>query len=146
MRRNMKKILAILLGTVMTAGLLAGCGSKGGDQTGEAAASVESSVSDEGSEPASGAEESAQGTVESAEGGPDISEHVDITMYLVGDTPETYDDILAKVNEITEREINASLNVKWLSWSEHDTKYSLLFSGKEEMFVRFLPAERAEWE
>ena len=137
MRRNMKKILAILLGTVMTAGLLAGCGSKGGNQSGEAAASVESSVSDTGSESASDAEESAQGTAEAAEGGPDISEHVDITMYLVGDTPETYDDILAKVNEITEREINASLNVKWLSWSEHDTKYSLLFSGKEDFDLIF---------
>lgn len=58
-------------------------------------------------------------------------------MYLVGDTPETYSDILAKVNEITEREINASLNVKWLSWSEHDAKYSLLFSGKEDFDLIF---------
>ena len=102
MKKNAKKFLALLLGTVMATGLLAGCGSKGDSP-------------ETGIETTESGKANTQDSAEAGGSGPDISEHVDITMYLVGDTPETYDDILAKVNEITEREINASLNVKWLS-------------------------------
>lgn len=126
MKKNTRKFLSLVLGMAMTTQIFAGCGSEKAKEPEESSTNtnVES-------------EEIKDETTESASetGTPDISEHVDLTMYLVGDTPETYDDIIAKVNEITEREINASLEVKWLSWSEYDSKYSLLFSGKEDFDV-----------
>lgn len=130
MKRNGKKVLALLLGVIMVTGLLAGCGAKGGN--GSSSAENESNAVSDASGSSGNVQESNTG-----DNALDTSEHVDIVMYLVGDTPETYDDILAKVNEITEREINASLTVEWLSWSEHDTKYSLLFSGNEDFDLIF---------
>lgn len=116
MKKIMSKVCALLLGTAMTAGLLTGCGSGSG-----------SSVSDE----ADTAAEQVETTV-SAETEIDLSEHVDLTMWLVGDKPDGYDDMLAALNEILEEKLNCSLSVDWLSWSEYETKYSLLFQGGED--------------
>ncbi|MCR5623389.1 MAG: ABC transporter substrate-binding protein [Treponema sp.] len=58
-------------------------------------------------------------------------------MYLVGDKPAEFDDVYAKINEILEQKLNCSLKVDWLSWGEHSTKYSLLFSSGEPFDLIF---------
>ena len=128
MRKKLKKVLAVLLGTVMTASLLAGCGSSGSGST-----SAETSAASE----ASSASADASGSSDTASSDIDISEHVDLKMYLVGDKPDGFDDVYAKINEILEEKLNCSLTVDWLSWAEHGTKYSLLFSSGEDFDLIF---------
>lgn len=112
---GMKKVLALLMSIIMVMSLLAGCGSSAPEDKAEAPA-------DNGVEaPAAPAEDAL-----------DTSEFVELKMYLVGDKPEGYDDIVAAANEILKEKVNATISVDWLSWAEHGTKYSLLFSGGEE--------------
>ncbi|MDO4331586.1 MAG: hypothetical protein Q4C58_02745 [Eubacteriales bacterium] len=122
-RRAMKKVMALLLGTVMTAGLLTGCGNSG--STGTASAdTAESSAADEAAAEADTAGEATETAI-------DTSEHVDLKLYLVGDKNEDFDEVWAKINETLEEKLNATLNVEYLGWGEQDTKYSLLFSSGE---------------
>lgn len=123
MRKGMKKVLAILLGTVMTASILAGCGSSGTASTTEGTAESTTTTTKEAAE----GEDNTQAASDI-----DISEHVALKMYLVGDKPDGFDDVYAKINEILEAKLNCSIAVDWLSWSEHETKYSLLFSAGED--------------
>lgn len=120
MKKRGKKLLSLLLGTAMAVSVLAGCGSSKADTTvKEDTATAESSAS---SDSASTEEVAAA----------DTSEHVDLTMYLLGDRTPDFDEVYGKINEILEEKLNCSLNVEFLSWGEHDTKYSLLFSAQED--------------
>ena len=108
MKKSTKKLVSVLLASAMAAGMLAGCGSGNGNgSTGDSKSS--SAVSG-----TSGDNLNA-----------DTSEHVDLTMYLIGDRTPDFDEVYAKINEILEEKLNCSLNVEFLSWGEHDTKYSL---------------------
>ena len=125
MKKRGKQVLALLLGTAMAVSLLAGCGSKSSSESTQAvssAAETSTEVKESGSEAASAV---------------DTSEHVDLKMYLVGDKPEGFDDVYAKVNEVLEEKLNCSIAVDWLSWAEHDKKYSLLFSSGEDFDMIF---------
>lgn len=65
--------------------------------------------------------------------GTDVSkeEFVQLTMYLIGDKPDDYDEVLAKVNEMLKEDINASLEVRWMAWGEWSQKYPMLLSSGE---------------
>ncbi|MCD7957276.1 MAG: ABC transporter substrate-binding protein [Lachnospiraceae bacterium] len=76
----------------------------------------------------------------------DISEYVELKMYLVGDKPDGFDDVYAEINEILEEELNCSISVDWLSWAEHGTKYSLLFSSGEEFDLIFTASSWCHFE
>lgn len=78
--------------------------------------------------------------------GQDVSEPVKLTMYLIGDKVEDFDKVYEKVNEILEKKVNATLEVKYLSWSEYDTKYSLLFSSGEDFDLAFTASDWAYYE
>ena len=112
MKMGMKKVLALLLSIIMVMSLAA-CG-------GSSAPAADA--------PAANAGEAAA----PAEDALDTSEFVELKMYLVGDKPEGYEDVLAAANEILKEKVNATISVDWLSWAEHGTKYSLLFSGGED--------------
>lgn len=133
MRKGMKKALALLLGTAMTVGMLAGCGSSEEPATSGSVAesNVASSDANAGTSDATGI---------------DLSEHVDLTMYLVGDVPDGVDEVYAKVNEVLEEKLNCSLNVEWLSWSEHKDKYPLLFAGGEDFDMIFTATSWCHYE
>ena len=73
-------------------------------------------------EEASGAEEA----------GPDISEEVTLVMYLIGDRPADNDEVFAKINERLKAEINATIDVKFMSWGEYEQKYPLIFASGED--------------
>lgn len=136
MKKNFKKLVALGLGLTMSAGLLAGCGS-----------------SDNGS---SAAGSSAQGTQSSAQAGGesggktyngvDISEHVDLKMYLLGDRTPDFDEVYGEINKILEEKLNCSVSVDFLSWGEHDTKYSMLFSSQEPFDLIFTASSWGHYE
>ena len=82
MKKSTKKLVSVLLASAMAAGMLAGCGSGNGNgSTGDSKSS--SAVSG-----TSGDNLNA-----------DTSEHVDLTMYLIGDRTPDFDEVYAKINE-----------------------------------------------
>ena len=120
MRKKGKRLSALLLAVLMLAALLTGCG-KTDDSKNSSAPNSENS--------------GAGADADSSE--IDTSEHVDLKMYLIGDKPDGIDKVYGEINKILEEEINCSVTVDWLSWAEHDTKYSLLFSGQEDFDLIF---------
>lgn len=69
--------------------------------------------------------------------GNDVSEPVTIKMYLIGDRTPDFDLVYDEVNKKLEETVNATVEVEFLSWAEHDTKYSLLFSSGEDFDLIF---------
>ena len=53
-------------------------------------------------------------------------------MYLIGDRPVDNDEVFEKINERLKAEINATIDVKFMSWSEYESKYPLIFASGEE--------------
>ncbi len=129
MKKRGKKLLSLLLGTAMAVSVLAGCGS--------------SSIADTAKKEDTTAAESSTTTETAAA---DTSEHVDLTMYLLGDRTPDFDEVYGKINEILEEKLNCSLNVEFLSWGEHDTKYSLLFSAQEDFDLIFTASSWGHYE
>lgn len=78
--------------------------------------------------------------------GIDISKHQDLTMYLIGDRTKDFDEVYGKINEILEEKLNCSLKVEFLSWGEHGTKYSLLFSSQEDFDLIFTASSWCHYE
>lgn len=127
MKKGMKKALALLLGTVMLTGMLAGCGSSGSSDSGAAQGDAAAQAGTE------------TGVV-------DTSEHLDLKMYLIGDRTPDFDEVYGKINEILEEKLNCSISVDFLSWGEHDTKYSLLFSAQEDFDLIFTASSWCHYE
>lgn len=60
----------------------------------------------------------------------DLSEHKTVVMYVLGDRPTDMDAVLAKANtEYFEPNLNTTLDIEFLNWSDYATKYSLLLAG-----------------
>lgn len=78
--------------------------------------------------------------------GVDISEPVTLKMYLLGDRTPDFDKVYAEVNKLLQEKLNATVEVEFLSWSEHDKKYSLLFSGGEDFDLIFTAAGWGHYE
>lgn len=130
MKKRMNQLIALFLGTALTAGMLAGCGSKTTDTAPAADTSDTAQASDNAS---------ADGTI-------DTSEHLDLKMYLLGDRSPDFDEVYAKINEILEEKLNCSISVDFLSWGEHDTKYSLLFSSQEDFDLIYTASSWGHYE
>jgi putative aldouronate transport system substrate-binding protein len=67
-------------------------------------------------------------------------------MYLLGEKSKDFDAVYDKINEIMKAKINATVEASFLSWAEHDTKYSLLFSGNEDFDLIFTAATWGHYE
>lgn len=66
--------------------------------------------------------------------GYDLSEHKTVVMYVLGDAPADMDMVLAKANEeYYEPNLNTTLDLEFLNWSDYQTKYSLLLAGGEQV-------------
>lgn len=122
MNALLKKIIALALAMVMVMGLVAGCGS--------APAETEPKVQE-----TKAAASDAEGEAEDP--AIDLSEHVTLKMYLLGDRTPDFDKVYDKINEILEEKLNCSIEVEFLSWGEHNTKYSLLFSSGTDFDLIF---------
>lgn len=122
MSKLWKKGCALTVVGAMAVGMMAGCGSSEGK--------TDSAKVVEGKE----------------YNGVDISEHVDLKMYLLGDRTTDFDEVYGEVNKILEDKLNCSLTVDFLSWGEHDKKYSLLFSSGEDFDLIFTASGWAHYE
>lgn len=131
MRKGTKKLLSVLLITAMAVGMLAGCGTSK-----KAANSASSNSVTKAGESGTEGETSAI----------DTSKHVDLTMYLIGERTPDFDEVYKKINEILEKKLNCTLKVEFLSWGEHDTKYSLLFSSQADFDLIFTASSWCHYE
>ena len=68
-------------------------------------------------------------------------EPVVLTMYLIGDRTPDFDMVFDKINEKMGSEINATLDVKFMSWSEYEQKYPLVFASGEDWDIIY----SADW-
>lgn len=128
-----KKLAALGLSAAMLAGVLTGCGAKETTTGGETSKETQNTTDGESTETASAGEV-------------DTSEHVDLKMYLLGDRTPDFDEVYGKINEILEEKLNCSISVDFLSWGEHDTSYSLLFSAQEDFDLIFTASGWAHYE
>lgn len=97
-----------------------------------------------GSNPSSSGGAKTTGTA--ASGKVDTSKEVKLKMYLLGDKPADFDKVYAEINKEMKAKINATVDVKFLSWAEHDQKYSLLFSSGEDFDLIFTAAGWGHYE
>ena len=64
----------------------------------------------------------------------DLSETIDLTMYMVGDKPTDLEDVLDAANtEYFNPILNTNLSMQFLSWSDYQTKYSLVLAGGDKV-------------
>ncbi len=135
-----KKRVSLLLVFVMLATVLCACGSK--DSGTQETATKESSETQKQEEtPAQTEAEEPEEAAEPESTGPDISEEVTLVMYLIGDRPVDNDEVFAKINERLKAEINATIDVKFMSWSEYEQKYPLIFASGEDWDIIYT----ADW-
>jgi putative aldouronate transport system substrate-binding protein len=66
----------------------------------------------------------------------DLSDSYTVNMYLIGDTPNDWDQVLTKVNEYL-APYNTKLAVTFMSWSDYQTMYSLVLAGGEDVDLIF---------
>lgn len=132
---KMKRIMALLLASAVAMGTLAGCGASAEKKTSaDTSTDTKSEVTD------------GEATGGKTYNGIDVSEHVDLKMYLLGDRTQDFDEVYGEINKILEEKLNCSISVDFLSWGEHDTTYSLLFSSQEDFDLIFTASGWAHYE
>ncbi|MGH4050314.1 MAG: DUF3502 domain-containing protein [Clostridium sp.] len=62
---------------------------------------------------------------------------VKLKMYILGDKPKDADLVYAKMNELLTQKINTTIDVNFISWGDHSTKYPMLFSSGEDFDLIF---------
>ena len=66
----------------------------------------------------------------------DLSDPYTVNMYLIGDTPNDWDEVEAKINEYLEP-FNTQLETTFMSWSDYNTMYTLVLAGGEQVDLIF---------
>jgi putative aldouronate transport system substrate-binding protein len=62
----------------------------------------------------------------------DLSVHVKITGYLIGSPLPGTPDVMAKLNDWLKRDLNAELEIKYISWGNFQSKYPLILAADED--------------
>lgn len=135
MKKTMKKVAALLLSAVMAAGLLTGCGNDAGNSGGGGQSGSQTGGS-------TGGETNTGATANDF----DLSEPVELTMYLLGDRTADFDEVYAEINKILSEKLNTTVKVEFLGWGEHDTMYSMLFSGGQDFDLIFTASSWGHYE
>lgn len=63
--------------------------------------------------------------------GNDISEHIDLLMYVIGDKPADADLVLEQLNKLLGEDLNTSLEINYISLSDYEQRYPLLMTSGE---------------
>lgn len=67
----------------------------------------------------------------------DTSKHVELNLYLMGDQAKDHDAILAELNKLTERDLNASVKITYSTWTDFGTKYNLMLTSGEKVDLAY---------
>lgn len=71
----------------------------------------------------------------------DLADKVNIVMYVLGDVPNDMQKVLDEANsKYFEPNLNTTVDIKFLNWSDYTTKYSLLLSGGEDVDLIYTAA------
>ncbi|MBW7453306.1 DUF3502 domain-containing protein [Paenibacillus sepulcri] len=65
--------------------------------------------------------------------GVDLSKKVNLKMYLLGDKPADGDVVLAELNKLILRDLNAEMTIEYLPWSDWQQKYPLILASGENV-------------
>lgn len=149
--KKSRQLLSVVLAAASAGTLLAGCGSTQSAKTvstdsAGAATTAESAGGSTGQTSESGSSSldslpatQMDGTVTAT---PDMYPDVDMSdpytvkMYLIGDTPNDWDEVEAKVNEYLQP-FNTSVETTFMSWSDYQTMYSLTLAGGSDVDLIF---------
>lgn len=69
--------------------------------------------------------------------GNDISGEVKLKIYLIGDKARDFELVYSEVNKLLKQDINANLQVDFLSWTDYQRKYPLVFASGEDFDLIF---------
>lgn len=129
-----KRWMALALGVVMLAStVFTGCGNKEQAAAGtENAAGGETAGTTEADNTAGG-DDGGEAAGEETAGAPDISEQVDLVMYVIGSEDSSYQRIADKLNEKLLADLNCTLTIKYIGFGEYNTKYGLVLSSGEQV-------------
>ena len=133
----MKKLMTAFLSTIMAVSLLAGCGSEVKESSAENSKASETKTAETNTvsedvfkdiPDAITADVTIKGTPEMYKN-VDFSKQETIYLYLIGSTPNDFDDILKLANEYLAT-FNTTLDITIMAWSDYQDLYSLnLTSG-----------------
>ena len=63
----------------------------------------------------------------------DTSKPADLIMYLIGEPAKDYDMVLEEANIKLKEDLNASITVNWIGWSDFGTQYPLILASGEQV-------------
>lgn len=143
----MKKYLAMLLAAMMVLSALAGCGTKGGDTETTTKGAADTTTKAEGGEDTPAADPLADLPAEIAPGvqikatpdmypNTDLSKEETVYIYLIGDTPNDFDQIVEKANEYL-ADFNTKLDFTIWAWSDYSKLYSMNLAAGEDIDLIF---------
>lgn len=128
MKNKWMKKLSVLVAVVMTAGLCACSGAADTGQEGSGAAPAQETAQEQAREEAVSPESPYYGK------GYDLAETENIVLYVLGDEPKDMKKVLEEVNsKYLLPNLNSTLEIKFLNWSDYQTKYSLVLAGGENV-------------
>jgi len=70
----------------------------------------------------------------------DTSKEVKLTMYLIGDPPPDLPIVLAEVNKMMKQDINATLDITYLSMGDYQKKYPTVLASGESIDLMYAAA------
>lgn len=119
--KKRSKMTALMLACCMGTVMLAGCNNAAETETAKPQTRAETESVTNGTE-----------TTEPAAAGQDISEHVVLSMYCIGDEGGIYaQQHLDKLNEVLTEKINAEINPIMVSWGDFSTKLPMVWASGE---------------
>ncbi len=125
-KESLKKLLAIGLTMTIAISSMMGCGN------------TQESSEDAGNEVREETSEDSNETIASEnpveEGSSvDLSEQVNVVIYVTGSEPDHFDKIREKLNELTMRDLNCTVDYNFFNSSDTQQKYMMLLSSGEQI-------------
>jgi putative aldouronate transport system substrate-binding protein len=120
-----KKVWSTVLSVALVGSMLAACSNNGGNN----------GNSTPSPSPAEGTATEAPST------GIDTSERVELQLYMLGNEPKDMSKVEAQLNEWLIKDLNATVNFNYTTWTDTDQKYKLLLSTGQDVDLIYT----AEW-